>query len=144
MEVLIVEDSDDDYEATLRALDLDGHDGVTVSRCRNGAEAWDYLLSRNHDDLNVFDRRQRFVILDLNMPGLDGRGLLSLIKTHERLKSIPVAVLSTSDDLNDVNVCYQNGANTFIRKPVNWEQFVTKMNGLKDFWFRHAELPNLR
>lgn len=144
MDVLIVEDSDDDYEATLRALDFDRIGGVTVSRCRNGGDAWDYLLSRNSGALDASDRGQQFVILDLNMPGLDGRGLLSRMKSHDRIKSIPVAILSTSDDLNDVDACYHTGANTFIRKPVNWEQFAEKMSSLKEFWFQHAELPSLR
>lgn len=144
MDVLIVEDSDDDYEATLRALDLDQAGDVTVSRYRNGGDAWEALLARNSDVVDAPDHRHQFVILDLNMPGLDGRGLLARMKSHDQIKSIPVAILSTSDDKNDVDACYHKGANAFIRKPVNWEQFVERMASLKAFWLQHAELPSLR
>lgn len=141
MHVLIVEDNDDDYEATIRALDLDQGDDVVISRSMSGSAAWELLLAQFSNDTPPPDHKYQFVILDLNMPGLDGRGLLSKMKTHDRIKSIPVAILSTSDDLNDVNACYRKGANTFIRKPVNWEQFVDSMTSLKAFWFHHAELP---
>ena len=143
MHLLIVEDSDDDFEATLRALDLDQVDGAVVSRCVNGRDAWDLLLAQNSNEPGSSDPKYQFVILDLNMPGLDGRGLLAKMKTHDRIKSIPVAILSTSNDAMDVDACYHNGANTFIRKPVNWEQFVEKMDSLKAFWLTHAELPKL-
>lgn len=143
MRVLIVEDSDDDFEATLRALDLDQVSGAVVSRCVNGDDAWDVLLAENSNDPKSSSPKHQFVILDLNMPGLDGRGLLAKMKTHDRIKSIPVAILSTSDDARDVNACYYKGANTFIRKPVNWDHFVEKMQSLKAFWLTHAELPRL-
>lgn len=143
MHVLIVEDNDDDFEATLRALDLDQVDGAVVSRCLNGVDAWDALLAQNSSESGSSDPKYQFVILDLNMPGLDGRGLLAKMKTHDRIKTIPVAILSTSDDARDVNACYHKGANTFIRKPVSWEQFVVKMDSLKAFWLTHAELPRL-
>ncbi len=143
MHVLIVEDDDDDFEATLRALDLDQVDGAVVSRCLNGGDAWDALLAQNSSESGSSDPKYQFVILDLNMPGLDGRGLLAKMKTHDRIKTIPVAILSTSDDARDVNACYHKGANTFIRKPVSWEQFVVKMDSLKAFWLTHAELPRL-
>lgn len=143
MHLLIVEDSDDDFEATLRALDLDQVDGAVVSRCVNGNDAWDVLLAQNSNDPGSSDPKCQFVILDLNMPGLDGRGLLAKMKTHDRLKSIPVAILSTSEDASDVDACYHKGANTYIRKPINWEQFVKKMDSLKAFWLTHAELPRL-
>lgn len=143
MHILIVEDSDDDFEATLRALDFGQLDGVVVTRCADGGNAWDLLLAQNSNEPGSSDPKCQLVILDLNMPGLDGRGLLAKMKTHDRIKSIPVAILSTSDDASDVDACYRRGANTFIRKPVNWEEFVDKMNSLKSFWLIHAELPRL-
>ncbi|AEI93752.1 response regulator [Roseobacter litoralis] len=144
MHVLIVEDSDDDFEATLRALDLDKVGGVKISRSLGGQNAWELLLAQSSNDEQASDQNCQFVILDLNMPGLDGRGLLSKMKAHDRIKLIPVAVLSTSDDKSDVDACYRKGANAFIRKPVNWEDFVKKMSSLKAFWFQQAELPSWR
>lgn len=143
MYILIVEDSDDDFEATVRALDPDQVGGVVISRSRNGQDAWDLLLAQNSNSSGSSGQNYQFVILDLNMPGLDGRGLLSKMKAHDRIKSIPVAILSTSDDIGDVDACYRKGANTFVRKPVNWDQFVETMSSLKAFWFKHAELPSL-
>lgn len=143
MHVLIVEDSDDDFEATLRALDLDEVGSLVVSRSLNGRDAWELLLAQNSNEGVNSDQNCQFVILDLNMPGLDGRGLLAKMKAHHRIRSIPVAILSTSDDSRDVDTCYHKGANTFIRKPVNWEEFVDTMSSLKAFWFEHAELPRM-
>jgi CheY-like chemotaxis protein len=79
--------------------------------------------------------------MDLNMPGLDGRALLSKVKSHDQLKSIPVAILTTSDDPADVQECYRNGANTFVQKPMSWKLFSSKMQALKSFWFEAAALP---
>ena len=141
VDILIVEDSDDDYEATLRALSLPAAIEQRVVRCRDGAEAWTTLNTGQSKDVDGSEESRLFIIMDLNMPGLDGRALLSKIKTHDQLKSIPVAILTTSDDPADIQECYQNGANTFVKKPVNWSVFATQMETLKAFWLNSATLP---
>lgn len=141
IDILIVEDSDDDYEATLRALSLPADIENRVVRCREGAEAWQLLNSDLHFGGGKAKNRRQFIIMDLNMPGLDGRELLSKIKSSDQLKRIPVAILTTSDDPNDVQECYRNGANTFVKKPMNWSLFSSKMQALKAFWFEAAALP---
>ncbi len=141
IDILIVEDSDDDYEATLRALDLPSDMERRVMRCRDGAEAWSVLNAAPQITNQALLDRCQFIIMDLNMPGLDGRELLSKIKSDDRLKRIPVAILTTSDDPADVEECYQNGANTYIKKPMNWALFSSQMEALKVFWFEAAALP---
>ena len=141
VDILIVEDSDDDYEATLRALNLPAAIERRVVRCRDGAEAWTTLNASPAEDVDETEARRLFIIMDLNMPGLDGRALLSKIKTHDRLKSIPVAILTTSDDPADVQECYQKGANTFVKKPINWSVFAKQMEALRTFWLHSATLP---
>jgi len=143
VKVLIVEDNDDDFEATLRALNLSSDSDLGICRCNNATDAWNELLFWASGVKHITEDRKFFVILDLNMPGFDGRGLLARIKSHEQIKSIPVAVLSTSDDLRYIEACYRAGANAFIRKSVNWDEFVQKMSSLPTFWFRNAELPTL-
>lgn len=141
IDIIIVEDSDDDYEATLRALNIARDDGYRVLRFKSGSEAWDHLIAPREVVKKGKRVIRKFVILDLNMPGLDGRGLLSRMKDDTVLKSIPVAILTTSDDPADIDECYRRGANTFVKKPVNWELFAERMDTLKHFWFGTAELP---
>ncbi len=141
VDILIVEDSDDDYEATLRALSLPAAIEQRVIRCRDGVEAWNTLNVDPAKDADGSEARRLFIIMDLNMPGLDGRALLAKIKSHDQLKSIPVAILTTSDDPADVQECYRKGANTFVKKPISWSVFATQMEALKAFWLNSATLP---
>ncbi len=138
--ILIVEDSDDDYEATERALSRTGNLGNPLKRCKNGQEALDYLLRKGN-----FDEHSAplpgIVLLDLNMPGVDGREVLKCIKTTESIKHIPVIVLTTSDAEKDIEACYKEGANTYIHKPVELDGFFNAIKQLKDYWLNVAVLP---
>jgi CheY-like chemotaxis protein len=75
------------------------------------------------------------------MPGTDGRKTLGIIKSLPKLKSIPVIIFTTSSDKRDVKQCYDSGANTYIQKPVNFEQMKKICSLLKDYWFNTAILP---
>jgi two-component system response regulator len=85
--------------------------------------------------------RPAIILLDLNMPGTDGRTALKEIKTDPKLKDIPVVVLTTSNDHIDIDACYEDGANTYIHKPVDLDGFFSAIKQLKEYWFEVAILP---
>lgn len=130
--ILLVDDNDDDVEATLRAFKRTNLKN-TVLRAATGAEAIAMLR-----DQRVYPG---LILLDLNMPGLDGRRVLAIIKGDNELKRIPVVVLTTSSDERDINECYQLGANTYIQKPVDLDGLFAAIQRLKDYWFEIALLP---
>jgi CheY-like chemotaxis protein len=139
--ILIVDDSDDDYDATVRALQKDKNLRNPLRRCEDGQEALDYLLQKNRYAAAGIAPRPGIILLDLNMPGIDGRRILAEIKKDDSLRSIPVVVMTHSEDDRDIETCYDMGANTYIKKPLNWTGFFEAMQRLKEYWFEIAVLP---
>lgn len=138
--ILIVEDSDIDFETTIRAFKKSNM-ANPVHRCEDGEEALDYLFQRNRYSDNEKSPRPQLVLLDLNLPGTDGREVLEEVKNDTSLKTIPVIVLTTSSSEIDIEKCYQLGANSYIQKPVDLQGFIGAIQKLKDFWFKVALLP---
>ena len=138
--ILLVEDSPEDFEATRRALQKSGLRNP-VYRCADGDEALDFLHRRGVFADPATSPRPGIILLDLNLPGTDGREVLSDIKQDERLKQIPVIVLTTSSDERDVDACYRAGANSYIQKPVDMDGFIKAIERLNDFWFEVVILP---
>lgn len=130
--ILLVDDNDDDVEATLRAFKRTNLKNA-VMRATTGAEAVAMLREKK-----VYPG---LILLDLNMPGLDGRRVLAILKGDNELRKIPVVVLTTSNDDRDVEECYQLGANTYIQKPVDLDGLFAAIQRLKDYWFEIALLP---
>jgi two-component system response regulator len=131
--ILIVEDSADDFEATRRAFAKANLRNAIV-HALSGEEAMTYLASGE-------PARPGLILLDLNMPGQDGRKTLEIIKQSQELKKIPVVILTTSDDERDVKACYELGANTYIQKPVDFDGLIAAIKQLKEYWFEIALLP---
>jgi two-component system response regulator len=139
--ILLVEDNLDDYEATVRSL-RKSHFANPIHWCRNGQDALDYLHCREaYAAESPETSRPDLILLDLNMPGIDGRHLLEQIKNDARLGIIPVVVLSTSADNKDIDQCYALGASTYIQKPVNFEGLMQAIRTMKEYWFDVAILP---
>lgn len=139
--ILIVDDSADDDDAAGRALCRDKNLKNPLGRCEDGRQALDYLHRRGpHSDLGLADR-PNIILLDLNMPGIDGRRVLAEIKADAELKRIPVIVMTNADDQRDITDCYEPGANTHIRKPLDWTVFFKAMRRLKADRFEVAILP---
>ncbi len=137
--ILIVEDSDEDFEIAERAL-RESQMKNPLRRCEDGQETLDYLYhSGPYSDAPA--PRPGIILLDLNLPGVDGRRVLSRIKSDEALKDIPVVVLTTSSDKRDIESCYGMGANTYIAKPVDLDDFVESLKRVKAYWFETAILP---
>ena len=140
-DILIVEDNDDDFEAAERALIRKRGIDNPIRRFRDGAEVWDYLTGSGRFQGAGAARPPGLVLLDLNMPGLDGRQVLARIKARDDLARIPVVIMTTSVDQRDVDRCYAEGANTYMGKPVSWQEFSDSMAQLYDYWFRYALRP---
>ena len=112
-----------------------------VKRCEDGQEALDYLFQKNQYANPEVSPRPELILLDLNLPGIDGREVLQEIKRDLILRTIPAIVLTTSSDPIDIEKCYQAGANSYIHKPVNLLSFFEAIQRLKDFWLDVALLP---
>ena len=142
--ILMVEDSPEDYEATRRAFSK-AKLANPIKRCKDGDEALAYLESmaeNGGDREESSDKLPGLILLDLNLPGTDGREVLAKIKAHHRLKKIPVVVLTTSSDERDIEKCYDWGANSYVLKPVDIDGFMTAIQRIKDYWFEIVLLPN--
>jgi CheY-like chemotaxis protein len=138
--IIVVEDSDVDYKTILwifKKLDVT----YPVIRCEDGDAVLEYLYEQsNYTGRNKL-LRPALILLDLNLPGVDGRSILRQIKTDERFKILPVVVLTTTSNSKDIKTCYQNGASTYIIKPVNLENFVRSIKQMLAYWFEAATLP---
>jgi CheY-like chemotaxis protein len=134
--ILLVEDNPDDEALTLRALKKNNIlNEVTVAR--DGAEALDYLLT----DCGADAALPGLVLLDLKLPKIDGLEVLRKIRADERTKIIPVVVLTSSKEQEDVLGSYHGGANAYVRKPVNFADFSSAVSTLGLFWLLLNEAP---
>jgi CheY-like chemotaxis protein len=138
--ILLVDDSYEDYEATVRAfrkVELLN----PVVYCGDAEEALAYLHRRGSYADPETSPRPSLIILDLNLPGTDGREVLRQIKHDQVLQSIPIVILTTSSDAHDVEACYKAGANSYLVKPVDMFALIHAMQRLKEYWFGVVILP---
>lgn len=135
----MADDDDDDFMLTQKAL-KESKLLNTLIRVKDGEELLDYLLGRGEYE-NVQTQRPGVILLDLNMPRKDGREALKEIKSDESLRDIPVVVFTTSKAEEDIYKSYQLGVNSFITKPVTFENLISVMKTLGKYWFEIVELP---
>lgn len=140
--LLIVEDSEEDFDIVVRCLRRAGFSG-NLARCTTGDGALDYLYRRAAYSDAALSPRPSMVLLDINLPGTDGRAVLAKMKSDPLLRTIPVIVLTTSRDARDIESSYQAGANSYLVKPGDIEGFASAMSRLREFWFEHAILPTV-
>ncbi len=138
--ILLVEDSPEDFETTQRAFRRSGLKNP-IFRCADGDEALDFLHRRGGYADPDKAPRPGVILLDLNLPGTDGREVLSDIKADPALQQIPVIVLTTSSDDRDIDACYRAGASSYIQKPVDLDGFMKAIERLNDYWFEVVILP---
>jgi two-component system, response regulator len=131
--ILLVEDNDDDAELTAKAFENARIKNPLV-RVRDGVEALDYLFGRNaFTGRNVSDL-PAVVLLDLNLPRVDGLTVLKTIRADERIKHLPIVVLTSSNEDKDRLAAYDHFANSYVQKPVDYEHFVTASKDLGLYW----------
>lgn len=135
--ILLVEDNPDDMELTRIAMADAGVD-ADLEWVTDGREALAFLQRQGP---HASAPRPDLVLLDLNLPQLDGRDLLGIVKGDPDLAAIPIVVLTTSVDDHDVFEAYRAHANAFISKPADFDRYVQALRALQDFWFSAVLLP---
>lgn len=137
IEILLVEDNQGDVVLTLEALE-EGKIKNNVAVVKDGQEAIKYL-TRSAPFENV--RPPDLILLDINLPKIDGKEVLGFIKSTPNLKKIPVVMLTTSSSEKDVLDAYEANANCYITKPVDINKFFEVVKGIEDFWIKIVKLP---
>jgi CheY-like chemotaxis protein len=139
-QILLVEDNADDVELTLRAFrksDLLN----TVTVVRDGVEALDYLLATgeySERDANVLPD---LVLLDIKLPRVDGLQVLERLRANPRTRLLPVVVLTSSAEPRDLLTCYSLGANSYVRKPIDFKQFSRALQQIGSYWLQTNQAP---
>jgi two-component system, response regulator len=138
--ILLVEDNPDDELLTLRALKKNNVTGEVVI-ARDGVEALDYLFATGDYAGRDTTVMPQLILLDLKLPKVDGLEVLRRLRADERTRLLPVVILTSSKELQDMLDGYGSGANSYIRKPVNFEQFVRAVEQLELYWLNLNEAP---
>ena len=136
--ILIIEDSAEDYVALGRAFRKHALQNP-VLRCADGDQALEYLKGYGKHP-NWPKSLPAIMLLDLNMPGTDGRAVLAEVKQDPHLQNIPVIIFSTSASARDVDDCYRMGANSYVTKPIAYAELETKIRLIVEYWLETAEL----
>ena len=140
VEVLLVEDSAGDVRLTQEAF-RDANSSIHLSVAADGVEAMAFL---KHVGMHANSPRPDLILLDLNLPKMDGREVLAQIKEDDDLKTIPTVILTTSDAESDIVKSYQLQANCYLTKPVQLDAFESLVKSINDFWLTKAKLPQQR
>jgi CheY-like chemotaxis protein len=136
-DVLLVEDSPGDVRLTREAF-REANPAVRLHVAADGMEAMAFL---RHQGVNADAPRPDFILLDLNLPKMDGREVLALIKEDISLRTIPTVILTTSEADADILQSYELNANAYLRKPVTLEAFEALVRSINDFWLTKVVLP---
>jgi chemotaxis family two-component system response regulator Rcp1 len=136
-EVLLVEDNPGDVRLTQEAF-RDANGSIHLHVAADGVEAMAFLRK---EGAHVDDPRPDIILLDLNLPKMDGREVLAHIKEDDSLKTIPTVILTTSDAEADIVKCYQLQANCYLSKPVQLDTFESLVKSINDFWMTKVKLP---
>jgi len=137
IQILLVEDNEGDILLTLEAFkEIKVKNNIAV--VKDGEEAIEFLKKQGQ----YADRAMpNLILLDINMPKLNGMEVLDFIKKDEKLKKIPVVMLTTSSSESDIAACYEKSANCFITKPLDFGKFLNVVEAIESFWFTIAQLP---
>ena len=138
IEILLVEDNEDDIDLTKIALKR-GKINNNLFVVNDGMEAMDFLNKKNGFENHP---TPDIILLDLNLPGKDGREVLQEVKNDKNLKRIPVVILTTSTADEDILSAYDSYANCYLAKPLDFDRFKELVSKIEDFWFSIVRLPN--
>lgn len=141
--LLVVEDSNEDFRMLQRLMRRMAVQNP-IYRCTNGDEVLEFLYQEgNYQDPNVAPRPS-VILLDLNLPGIDGRDILERLKQDSSLRKIPVVVFTTSSNPRDIEICYQKGANGYLIKPINVQELQKTIQAFVNYWLEANTLPMTR
>ena len=139
--LLIIEDSDEDFNALTRIM-TKAKISNPIYRCEDGEEALDFLYHEGNYQDESLAPRPSLIILDLNLPGTDGREVLAELKHSLDLRTIPVVIFSTSSNPRDIDACYRHGISGYIAKPMNIYRLNQLVQTFLEYWFDAVELPS--
>jgi len=142
VEILLIEDNPNDVELTLHAFKKYNL-ANRIQVARDGAEALDYLFATGAFAQRDINQRPKVVLLDLKLPKVDGLEVLRRIKADPRTKLIPVVVLTSSSEESDLVESYKLGVNSYIRKPVDFEQFTEAARTIGMYWLLLNQPPTI-
>jgi len=140
IEILLVEDNLSDAEMTMRALKKKNISN-NIIHLKDGAEALDFVFGTGQYEGRNIDKKPKIILLDLKMPKVNGIEVLQTLKSDERTKTIPVVVLTSSKEDPDIKTCYSLGVNSYIVKPVGFENFSTAIADLGVYWLLLNQPP---
>ena len=140
VEILLVEDDPEDLDLTLRAL-TDAHIGNRIRVARDGEEALDLLFGQGGHKEREPNWRPRLVLLDLKLPKVNGLEVLEQIRRDPRTSTLPVVILTSSRQGPDLEQAYRLGVNSYIQKPVDFEQFQSTVKHIGYYWLLINQLP---
>lgn len=141
--ILLVEDNKYDEELTVKALKMHGIQSKIVVT-RDGVEALDYIFCRGPFENRPHEEQALLVLLDLKLPKLDGLEVLKQIRSHESTELLPVVVLTSSKEQEDVVKSYKSGAYSYIRKPVDFDEFMEAAKQIGAYWLLLNQNPPIR
>jgi two-component system, chemotaxis family, response regulator Rcp1 len=137
MDVLLIEDNAADVKLAQEAFGR-SKKPINLHVVGDGVEAMSFL---RRNGAHVDAPRPHVILLDLNLPKMDGREVLTILKNDIDLKAIPTIILTSSDARADIEYCYQNAANCYIRKPEDWDSFNHVVRSINSLWFTLAKVP---
>lgn len=140
IEILLVEDNPNDAEMTIRAL-RKNHLANRIVHLKNGAEALDFVYGKGTFEGRDVNAMPKVVLLDLKMPKVDGIEVLRTMKSNEVTKTIPVVILTSSKEDPDIKTCYELGANSYIVKPVGFDNFLKAISEIGFYWLLLNQSP---
>ena len=139
--VLMMVDDDEDDCLLVRDAIKDASVDCNFRSVQDGVELWDYLNRKGRYGESAAAPRPDIILLDLNMPRMDGREVLERLKSDPRFRGIPVVILTTSRDQEDVRLCYNLGANSYVTKQPSFEGIISTIKTLMEYWLEVATLP---
>ena len=140
--IFLVEDNPNDEKLTLRAIKKNNisHDIIIA---HDGVEALNYIFGKKqYDGLDILGNIQ-LILLDLNLPKINGIEVLKKIKTNNKTKLLPVVVLTSSDEERDIDECYNLGANSYIQKTFDFDKFSETINLISIYWLQLNKIPKI-
>lgn len=140
IEIVLVEDNPNDAEMTLRALQKK-HIANRIVHLKDGAQAMDFFFGKGEFEGRDVNAVPKVILLDLKMPKVDGIEVLRNLKSHQATKTIPVVVLTSSKEDPDIKICYELGVNSYIVKPVGFENFLKAISELGFYWLLLNQNP---
>lgn len=140
--ILIIEDSQDDIELLKRAFQKTGQ-SLEISVAKDGAEAMDYIRYASDLSQTASSRFPDLILLDLKLPKVDGFQVLRFIRDDAGFGLSPVIILSSSGERKDINLAYELGANSYLKKPIDFKYFINVINVLTQYWLFMNEPPRI-